>query len=199
MTRSSARAAKAAGTQGLVGTMPLVAQAVEAVSIPVAAAGGIYDGRGLVAALALGAQGVWLGTRFIAAAEAHAGDLYRQTILEATDSDTVRTRCYSGKPMRVKTNAYVADWEGRPQDIQGFPAQALLSSRNGAMGGIGGQIEGLDPDKSCFAMGQSAGGIKEVLPAGVIIDQIMAEAGQVLGRLSRLQGAAAAIPQAATV
>jgi hypothetical protein len=69
------------GHTGLVGTMPLVAQAVERVRIPVVAAGGLYDGRGLAAALALGAQGVWMGTRFIASAEAHAGDLYRQTIV----------------------------------------------------------------------------------------------------------------------
>ncbi|MEC7290707.1 MAG: nitronate monooxygenase, partial [Pseudomonadota bacterium] len=60
------------GHTGLVGTLPLVAQAVEAVNIPVVAAGGIYDGRGLAAALSLGAVGVWMGTRFIASAEAHA-------------------------------------------------------------------------------------------------------------------------------
>ena len=73
------------GHTGLVGTMPLVAQAVERVKIPVVAAGGLYDGRGLAAALALGATGVWMGTRFIASTEAHAGELYRETILEAAD------------------------------------------------------------------------------------------------------------------
>jgi enoyl-[acyl-carrier protein] reductase II len=73
------------GHTGLVGTMPLIAQAVEAVKIPVVGAGGLYDGRGLAAALALGATGVWMGTRFIASEEAHAGGLYRETILEATD------------------------------------------------------------------------------------------------------------------
>jgi NAD(P)H-dependent flavin oxidoreductase YrpB (nitropropane dioxygenase family) len=92
------------GHTGLVGTMPLVAQAVEAVKIPVVAAGGLYDGRGLAAALSLGAVGVWMGTRFIASPEAHAGQMYRDTIVEATDEDTVRTRSYSGKPMRVKKN-----------------------------------------------------------------------------------------------
>jgi enoyl-[acyl-carrier protein] reductase II len=174
------------GHTGLVGTLPLVAQAVEAVKIPVAAAGGLYDGRGLAAALALGAQGVWMGTRFIASAEAHAGDLYRQTILDAADEDTVRTRCYSGKPMRVKKNPYVEDWESRPADIQPFPQQAMTSLRNGAMGGIGGQIEGLDADKSCFAMGQSAGGVHDVLPAGEIVRRIMAEAHATIGRLTGL-------------
>jgi enoyl-[acyl-carrier protein] reductase II len=176
------------GHTGLVGTAPLVAQAVEAVKIPVAAAGGLYDGRGLAAALALGAQGVWLGTRFIASVEAHAGDLYRQTIMEANDEDTIRTRCYSGKPMRVRKNRYVEDWESRPQDIKPFPMQAMISAQAGAMGGIGGQTEGLDPDKSCFAMGQSAGGVHDVLPAGEIVRRIMAEAEATISRLATLQG-----------
>jgi enoyl-[acyl-carrier protein] reductase II len=178
------------GHTGLVGTLPLVAQAVEAVNIPVAAAGGLYDGRGLAAALALGAQGVWMGTRFIASEEAHAGELYRRTIVEAVDEDTIRTRCYSGKPMRVRKNPYVDDWESRPGEIQTFPAQAMVSVRAGVMGGIGGQTEGLDPDKSCFAMGQSAGGVHDVLPAGEIVRRIMAEAHEAIARLGRLDAVA---------
>ncbi|NWG52425.1 MAG: nitronate monooxygenase [Hydrogenophilaceae bacterium] len=185
------------GHTGLVGTMPLVAQAVEAVKIPVIAAGGLYDGRGLAASLALGAQGVWMGTRFIASTEAHAGQMYKDVILEAGDEDTIRTRCYSGKPMRVKKNSYVEDWERRPQDIQAFPMQAMISVRNNAMGGIGGQTDGLDIDKSAFAMGQGAGGVHDVLPAGEIVRRIMAEAHAAIARLATLQqrspaGAAAA-------
>ena len=178
------------GHTGLVGTLPLVAQAVEAVKIPVVAAGGLYDGRGLAAALSLGAVGVWMGTRFIASKEAHAGGLYQETILEASDESTVRTKSYSGKPMRVKKNLWTEDWESRPQDIQPFPMQAGISSRAGAMGGIGGQIEGLDPDKSCFAMGQSAGGVHDVLPAGEIVRRILAEASASIARLQRLDAPA---------
>jgi enoyl-[acyl-carrier protein] reductase II len=174
------------GHTGLVGTFPLVAQAVEAVSIPVIAAGGIYDGRGLAAALALGAQGVWLGTRFIASEEAHAAPMYKDAVLACADVDTVRTRSYSGKPMRVKENAWTKDWEARPQDIQPFPYQAGISIQSNALGGIGGQIEGLDPDKSCFAMGQSAGGVRDVKPAGMIVSEIMAEAEAALARAGRL-------------
>jgi len=177
------------GHTGLVGTMPLIAQAVDAVSIPVIGAGGIYDGRGLAAALALGAQGVWMGTRFIASREAHAGDLYRQAILEARDEDTVRTRSYSGKPMRVKKNPYVEEWESRPQDIQPFPQQAIASIQAGAMGGIGGQVEGLDPDRSCFAMGQSAGGVHDILPAGEIVRRILGEAESAIARMEKLRAA----------
>ena len=180
------------GHTGLVGTMPLIAQVVEAVKIPVVGAGGLYDGRGLAAVLALGATGVWMGTRFIASEEAHAGGLYRETILEATDEATIRTRSYSGKPMRVKKNAWTDDWEGRPQDIQAFPMQAGISSRAGAMGGIGGQIDGLDPDKSCFAMGQSAGGVHDVLPAAEIVARIMAEADAAIARLETLRARVAA-------
>lgn len=170
------------GHTGLVGTMPLVAQAVDAVKIPVVAAGGLFDGRGLAAALALGAQGVWMGTRFIASREAHAGELYRQAVVEAHDDETIRTRSYSGKPMRVKKNPYVDDWESRPQDIQPFPQQAMLSSRDGVMGGIGGQIDGLDPDRSCLAMGQSAGGVHDIPPAGDIVRRLIVEAEAALDR-----------------
>ena len=175
------------GHTGLVGTMPLVAQAVTALDIPVVAAGGIFDGRGLAAALALGADGVWLGTRFIATIEAHAGQLYQQAILDARDEDTIRTRCFTGKPLRALNNSYIADWEGRPQDIQQFPMQAMVSIQANAMGGLIGQTEGLDPARSCFAMGQSAGGIDAILPAGDVVRAIVDEASAVIARLQSLK------------
>lgn len=165
------------GHTGLVGTLPLVAQAVESVDIPVIAAGGIYDGRGIAAALSLGAVGVWMGTRFIASNEAHAANMYKSAVVDAGDTDTTRTRCYSGKPMRVKTNPYVQDWESRPADIQPFPVQAIHSVKTDVIGGIGGVTDEtrLTLDKSCFAMGQSAGGIKEVKPVADIVSDLVAE------------------------
>ena len=174
------------GHTGLVGTMPLVAQAVEAVDIPVIAAGGIYDGRGLAASLALGAVGVWMGTRFIASEEAHAANLYKQTVVGAGDTDTTRTRCYSGKPMRCRTNEYIKDWESRPEDIQPFPMQAMHSHETGVIGGIGGITDEakLDADKSCFAMGQSAGGVKDVLPVKDIVERIMGEAEAAMDKMT---------------
>ena len=174
------------GHTGLVGTLPLVAQAVDAVDIPVVAAGGLHDGRGLAAALALGAQGVWMGTRFIASTEAHAGGLYKQVIVDASDEDTIVTRSYSGKPMRVFRNEWVADWESRPQDIQKFPMQAMLSHQAGVMGGIGGQIEGLSRERSAFAMGQGAGAIHDVKSCAEIIREIIAEAEAIIARLPKL-------------
>lgn len=177
------------GHTGLVGTMPLVAQAVEAVTIPVIAAGGIYDGRGLAAALSLGAVGVWMGTRFIASEEAHAAQTYKDAIIAAGDADTTRTRCYSGKPMRCRTNDYIKDWETRTQDIQPFPLQAMHSIQTDVIGGIGGIVDEarIDPNRSCFAMGQSAGGVDEILPVADIVDNIMREAEAAIEGVSRLR------------
>ncbi|MFC6197369.1 NAD(P)H-dependent flavin oxidoreductase [Ponticaulis profundi] len=166
------------GHTGLVGTLPLVAQAVEAVDIPVIAAGGIYDGRCIAATLALGAVGVWMGTRFIASEEAHAANMYKQAVVGASDIDTTRTRCYSGKPMRCRTNDYILDWEARPEDIMPFPQQAVHSNQVDVIGGIGGVTDEarLSMDKSCFAMGQSAGGIKKVQSVQEIVNDLVADA-----------------------
>ena len=182
-----AQGTEAGGHTGKVAGMALIPQVVDAVDVPVVAAGSIVDGRGLAAALAFGAQGVWMGTRFIASKEAHAGDMYKQVVVEAKETDTIVTRCYSGKTMRVFNNPYVQDWESRPQDIQPFPQQSYTSIKNNVMGGIGGQIEGLDKDRSCFAMGQGAGAIHEVLSCREIVENTMAEAEEVLGRLSALK------------
>ena len=183
-----AQGTEAGGHTGKVAGMALIPQIVDAVDIPVIAAGAIVDGRGLAAALAFGAQGVWMGTRFIASTEAHAAPLYKEVILEASETDTIVTRCYSGKTMRVRSNDYVADWERRAGEIQPFPQQAVLSHRAGVMGGIAGQIDGLDRDRSCFAMGQGAGAIRSVLSCREIVEKTMAEAEAVIQTLSRWAG-----------
>jgi enoyl-[acyl-carrier protein] reductase II len=180
-----AQGTEAGGHTGKIAGMALVPQIVDAVKIPVVAAGAIVDGRGLAAALALGAQGVWIGTRFIASYEAHAGDIYRQVIVDASDEDTIVSKCYSGKPMRVFKNPYVMDWEKRPQDIQQFPMQAMMSHQAGVMGGIGGQVEGLDRDRSAFAMGQGSGAIHAVKPAGEIVREMVAEAEDVIAKIAK--------------
>jgi len=180
-----AQGTEAGGHTGRIAGMALIPQVVDAVKIPVIAAGSIVDGRGLAAALALGAQGAWIGTRFIATAEAHAAAMYKDVIVESNDEATIVTRCYSGKPMRVFKNPYVMDWEGRPQDIQAFPAQAIMSHQSGVMGGIGGQMEGLSRDKSAFAMGQGAGAIHEVKPAGDVVREMVEEAEEVIATIAR--------------
>jgi len=88
--------------------------------------------------------------------------------------------------MRVFKNEWVADWEKRPQDIKPFPQQSMLSSQAGVMGGIGGQIEGLSRETSAFAMGQGAGAIHEVKPSKAIIEEIMAQAEEVIARMASL-------------
>ncbi|MFN9162191.1 MAG: NAD(P)H-dependent flavin oxidoreductase [Alphaproteobacteria bacterium] len=182
-----AQGTEAGGHTGKIAGMALVPQVVDAVKIPVIAAGSIVDGRGLAASLALGAQGVWIGTRFIASKEAHAGDLYKQAVIDCTDEDTIITRAYSGKPMRVYKNDYVADWERRPHEIKPFPMQAMISTQAGVMGGIGGQVEGLDRNRSAFAMGQGAGAIQEVQSCAEIVNGIMAEAEAIIARMSALK------------
>jgi enoyl-[acyl-carrier protein] reductase II len=181
-----AQGTEAGGHTGRVAGLALIPQVVDAVKIPVVAAGSIVDGRGLAAALALGAQGVWMGTRFIASTEAHAGGMYKQVIVDADDEDTIITRSYSGKPMRVHKNEWVADWEARPKDIQAFPMQAALSSQAGVMGGIGGQIEGLDINRSAFAMGQGSGAIHDVKPAREIIREMIEDAEAIIGKMARI-------------
>ncbi len=109
-----AQGTEAGGHTGKVAAMALIPQTVDAVRIPVLGAGAIVDGSGFVAALALGAQGVWMGTRFIATKEARAARQFKRRIIAARGSETVVTRCYSGKPMRVISNPYVEEQERHP-------------------------------------------------------------------------------------
>src|SRR5439155_12877290 len=96
-----AQGTEAGGHTGTVATFPLVPQIVDAVGgrVPVVAAGGIFDGRGLAAAISLGAEGVWLGTRFIATPEARAGAGYKDALLAAHEDDTVISRGVTGKTL----------------------------------------------------------------------------------------------------
>lgn len=181
-----AQGTEAGGHTGRVAGMALIPQVVDAVSIPVLAAGGIVDGRGLAASLAFGAAGVWVGTRFIASTEAHAVDAYKDSIVAARETDTTVTRCYSGKTMRVITNPYVRDWESRPDDIQPFPAQVAVSTKQGVLGGISGVLTPLDPARDCMPAGQGIGAIHQVLPCAEIVAGMMREAEAVIGRVGGL-------------
>ncbi len=181
-----AQGTEAGGHTGKIAGMALIPQVVDAVDIPVVGAGSIVDGRGLAACLAFGAQGVWMGTRFIASVEAHAGPVYKQSIVGAGIDDTIVTRCYSGKTMRVLNNDYVRDQEANPSQIKQFPEQAALSYERGVIGGIGGILEPLDPNKDCLPMGQGAGSVHEVLPCAEIVRRTMAQAEATLAGLTRL-------------
>jgi enoyl-[acyl-carrier protein] reductase II len=179
-----AQGTEAGGHTGQVAGLALIPQTVDAVKIPVLAAGSLVDGRGLAAALALGAQGVWMGTRFIASVEARAGRGYKERIVNAGSADTKITRCYSGKPMRVIGNPYVDDWERRASEIQPFPAQMVHSARTGVFNYV--RDDGIDVARTCMPAGQGIGGIDDIPTARAIVDRVVAEAQDVLQTLGRL-------------
>ena len=181
-----AQGTEAGGHTGHVAGMALIPQIVDSVDIPVLAAGSIVDGRGLAAALAFGAHGVWLGTRFVASREARAAKSYKQAILEAGSSDTIVTRCYSGKSMRVLRNAYVDEWVNRTDEILSFAAQSELSYREGVMNLSLDNYEDMDPDRSCMPTGQGCGRIDDLLSAGEIVHRVVEEACQTLARMQML-------------
>jgi enoyl-[acyl-carrier protein] reductase II len=181
-----AQGTEAGGHTGRIGGIALIPQIVDAVDIPVLAAGSLVDGRGLAAALAFGADGVWMGTRFIASHEARAGEGYKKRIAEISSADTTVSRCYSGKPMRVIRNAYVDDWENRPDEISPFPAQMTYSIREGVLNMAS---DDLDPDRACLPCGQGAGAIHEISSCQEIVDRVMREARQTIDRLAALNRA----------
>jgi enoyl-[acyl-carrier protein] reductase II len=183
-----AQGTEAGGHTGKVAGMALIPQVVDAVKIPVLGAGSIVDGRGLSAALAFGCQGVWMGTRFIASHEARAADAYKESVRNAREEDTIVTKCYSGKPMRVISNPFVEDWERRPDEIQRFPEQMYVSMQSGVMAALGGATEGIDSERHAMPCGQGAGSIREVLSCQEIIDQTIAEAKDTIARMTTLAG-----------
>jgi len=180
-----AQGTEAGGHTGQVAGLALIPQVVDAVRIPVLAAGGLVDGRGLAAALAFGAQGVWMGTRFIASHEARAAESFKKRIAGSRAEDTVITRCYSGKPMRVLRNAYVAGWEQHPQDVLRFPEQMRVSAQAGVLGMAMGERD-LDPERACMPTGQGCGSIHDVAPCAEIIARVMREARATVDRLGGL-------------
>jgi enoyl-[acyl-carrier protein] reductase II len=170
------------GHVGRIGTMVLVPRVVDQVRIPVIAAGGLADGRGLVAALALGAVGVWMGTRFIATAEARGHDNYKRRITEIDEDGTVVTRAHSGKPNRMIRNEFTKSWEGREAEIKPYPHQL---KEVGEPASHRGRIEG-DLTNGVLPCGQSAALIEGVERAGDVVESIARQAGQVLARLARV-------------
>ena len=179
-----AQGTEAGGHTGKVAGMALIPQIVDAVDIPVLAAGSIIDGRGLAAALAFGAQGVWMGTRFIASTEANAHELYKKRISEMGSDDTLVSRGYSGKPMRVIRNEYIEDLERHPERILPFPEHMDQSGREGLIGLV--PDSQVDLSRSCLPAGQGAGGISDILPCADIIASVMREAGETIDRLKSL-------------
>lgn len=134
----------------------------------VVAAGGIYNGRSLASSLMQGAQGVWVGTRFVASTEAGCSQMHKENVVSARFEDTDRTLVVSGRPLRVKLNEYIKDWHSRPEEIKKLTDSGVVP-----------MIKDLDDDKDVdmpFLMGQVSGIIDQIKPAKQIVDEMVQEA-----------------------
>jgi enoyl-[acyl-carrier protein] reductase II len=169
------------GHIGETATMPLVPQVVEAVEIPVIAAGGIATGRGLVAALALGAAGVQIGTRFVCSDECIAHPNFKQKIVAARDRSTVVTGMATGHPVRCLENRLAKHFLALEKE--GAPPEEL--EQLGAGKSYEGLLQGNTEEGSLMA-GQIAGLIKDIKSVSDIVQEIMAEAEEVITQLSAL-------------
>ncbi len=169
---------EAGGHTGRIGSLALWPQAVDAAApTPVLAAGGIGDGRGLAAALAVGCVGVWVGTRFLASKEGGLLDVQKEAIVRATDEDTRRTYLYTGKTSRATYNRFHDLWENSGLEPLPFPIQVLFASGMVEMFTRAEKFEYVGP----FA-GQVSGLIQEIKPAAEILMDLVEGAVDVLAR-----------------
>jgi enoyl-[acyl-carrier protein] reductase II len=151
----------------------------------VVAAGGITDGRALAAALSLGADGIWVGTRFIATPEARAVPGYKDRILEIAEDDTVVTKAYTGKTCRVIRNEYTNAFEAEGGTPLPFPGQVIKSMQDGANHlGNDEHSEGVDPNREFMPAGQGAGAIDSLVPAAELVHRFVAEAEAALDKVA---------------
>ena len=171
------------GEIGQITTMALIPQVVDRVQLPVVAAGGIADGRGLAAALVLGAQGVQMGTRFVCSQECIAHPAYKQAIVDASDRSTIISGQSTGYPMRSLENKLTREF--LEKEKSGISMEELMEF------GVGkvrlGLIEG-DLEKGTLLAGQIAGMIKEIKPVKVIIEEMVAEAEAIITQLRNSAG-----------
>ncbi|MFH1639477.1 MAG: enoyl-[acyl-carrier-protein] reductase FabK [Chloroflexota bacterium] len=169
------------GEVGETTTMAIVPQVVDAVHIPVIAAGGIADGRGLAAALTLGAQGVQMGTRFVASTECIAHSKYKEKLIKARDRSTVVTGRSVGYPMRCLANKFTRRLQEMEKDC--VPKEEFDTLGRGRV--RLGLIEG-DLNEGTLIAGQIASMIKEVAPVRKIIEDMVVQAERVLSQSKNL-------------
>ena len=156
----------------VLAVMALIPQLVDALSIPVLAAGGISDGRGILGALSLGAEGVQIGTRFAATVESSAHQIYKKRVVEASDNDTILAFKKIGLVRMLKNDfalkAVKADKDGWNED----KLKALLGNKREMLG----IFEGNENEGEMEA-GQSSGLIKEILPVDLLMNKLLKEVG----------------------
>ncbi len=179
-----AQGTEAGGHTGEISTMVLIPQVVDAVDVPVLAAGGIGNGRQMAAGLALGAEGVWTGSLWLTVEEADTPEMARRRILEATSRDTVRSRSWTGKPARLLKNEWTEAWEA--EDSPGtlpMPLQFMLVSD--ALRRIGRSDAA---ELATFPAGQIIGITNQVRSTRDVIFSMMEEYGEAVERLDRIVG-----------
>ena len=176
-----AQGTEGGGHVGWQTTMTLVPMEVDAVApVPVLAAGGIADGRGLAAALALGAQGVLLGTRFLATTESPLHPNFKQAIVDSDGHDTLLSEIpdlaagivWPGAMSRSRRNGFIARWAGREWALRQRQAEALAAVKAARQSG--------NTDEAPLSMGQDAGLIHDIAPAAEIVSRIAREAEEIL-------------------
>lgn len=173
-----AEGGESGGHVGELTTMALVPQICDAVSVPVIAAGGIADGRGVAAAFMLGAQAVQMGTRFLSAQECSIHPVYKEKILKATDLCTMVTGKRLGHPVRSLRTEFARDYA--KAEYGGMPDEELEALGAGALRRA--VVDG-DTKKGCFLVGQVAAMVKKEQPAAEIVREVAQEAENILGRV----------------
>ncbi|MCL6610885.1 MAG: enoyl-[acyl-carrier-protein] reductase FabK [Peptococcaceae bacterium] len=171
------------GHVGELTTMALVPQIVDAVDVPVIAAGGIYDGRGLAAALALGAAGVQMGTRFMCALECTIHEKVKEMVIRSRDRDTVVTGRSTGHPVRVLYNKLAKKFIEAEE--QCLPPEEILKIGVGSLKAA--MVDG-DVEMGSVMAGQVSAMVKKIQPAVEIIEEVMAGAREVMAGLGRMAG-----------
>lgn len=172
-----AEGCEAGGHIGEITTMCLIPQIADAVSVPLVAAGGIADGRGIAAAFMLGAQGVQVGTRFLASDECKIHENYKNLVLKAKDTDSAVTGRGTGHPVRSVRNKFtrrLADFEKNGGSPEEFEELSVGSLRKAVVDG--------NLEEGSFMCGQIAGLIKEVQPVSAIIKEMFDEAQTLLNK-----------------
>jgi enoyl-[acyl-carrier protein] reductase II len=172
---------EAGGHNSGVASMALLPQVCRVARVPVVAAGGFASGSGLIAALALGATGVYMGTIFAVSTEARAHDNYKNAVLAALDTSTVVTRAHSGKPARMVRNEFTRYYEEHSEEIKPFPIQWDQNEPLAVEVRVDGFV-----DRGPIPAGQIAGYLQGSESAKEIVERVISEARTVLTELSEL-------------
>lgn len=159
------------GHTGDVGLITLLAEVLDFATVPVIAAGGLVTGAQIAAALTMGAQGAWVGTRFIGTEEASVGPNYKQSIVEAGYDQTIRSLLFDGLYVRQITNRYTEVWEGHEDEMLPYPLQRL------AQGPVRFAAAAADlKDHQALPAGQGSSLIRDIPPAAEVLDRLVNEA-----------------------